>query len=105
MRDSELLLISFFFGSKLLSRGEGLLEHPLGPPRLMYRGPDSASDVCSGGPDAVDLVLLVHLCLNHVATEVHSSKCEDRQSAFAHVLRGSVWLTVAAKANPPIESD
>ena len=35
------------------------------------------------------LVLLLQLSLNHVATEVrgHSSRCGDRQSAFAHVRR------------------
>jgi hypothetical protein len=77
---------SFFFGSKLLSRGEGVLEYRLGPsPRSIDRG--SASDVFSGGPDAGDLILLVYLSLNHVATEVQASKCGDRQSAFAHVRR------------------
>jgi hypothetical protein len=29
---------SFFFDSKLLSRGEGVLEHRLGPPRSIDRG-------------------------------------------------------------------
>ena len=98
---------SFFFGSKLLSRGEVVLEHRLGPPRSIDRGPDSASDVFSGGPDAGDLVLLVHLSLNHVATGVHSSKCGDRQSTYAHIRRDATagpsghWLRVAAKATPP----
>ncbi len=58
-------------------------------------------------PDACDLVLLVHLSLNNVATEVHSSKCGDRQSAFAHVTRDATacpsghWSRVAAKATSP----
>ncbi len=38
------------------------------------RGPYSASDVFSGGPDAGYLVLLVHLRLNHVAAEVNVSR-------------------------------
>jgi hypothetical protein len=98
------LLLSFFFDSKLLSR---VLEHRLGPPRSIDRGADFANDVVSGGPDTGDLVLLVHLSLNHVATEVHVSKFGDRQSGFAYVRRevtagaSSHWLRVPAKATPP----
>jgi hypothetical protein len=100
-------LSALLFGSKLLSRGEGVLEHRLGPSRSIDRAPDSASDVFSGGPDAGDLVLLVHLSLNHVATEIQASKCEDRQSAFAHVRRDATagpsghWLRVTPEVTPP----
>ncbi len=71
-------------------------------------GPDSANDVFSGGPDACDLVLFVHFSPNHVATEVHYSKCGDRKSAFAHVRRDATaspsghWLRVATKATPQV---
>ncbi len=93
---------SFFFGSKLLSRGEGVLGHLWVHLGQSIGSPDSASDVFSGGPDAGDFVLLVHLSLNHVATEVQASKCGDRQSAFSHVRRDATagpsghWLRVAA---------
>jgi hypothetical protein len=44
--------ISFVFDSKLLYRGEGVLEHPRMCTPQSIGGPDSASDVFSGGPDA-----------------------------------------------------
>jgi hypothetical protein len=78
-----------------------LLEHCLGPPRSIDRV--SASVVFSGGPDACDFVLLVHLSLNHVA-QVYASKCRERQSAFAHVRRDATagpsdhWLRVSGYA-------
>ncbi len=77
-----------------------------GSPQL-FDCPDPASDVFSGGPDACDLVLLVHLSLNHMATEAHSYKRGDRQSAYAHARRDATagpsghWVRVAAKATPP----
>jgi hypothetical protein len=63
--------LSFFFGSKLLSRGDGVLEHRLGLHRSIDR--DSVSDVVRW-PGCLRLRLLVHLRLHHVATGVHSSK-------------------------------
>jgi hypothetical protein len=58
-------------------------------------------------PGAGDLVLLVHLSLNHVATELHCSNCGDRRSADAQFCRHATagpsghWLRVAEKATPP----
>ncbi len=81
------ILLSFTVLSCYL--GEGVR---LGPPGSIDRGPDSASHVFSGGPDACVLVLLVHLSLDYMATELDSPKCGDRQFADAHVRRngGSV---------------
>ncbi len=87
----------FYLFLLLLSREEGVLGHRLGPPRSIDSGVQTPRVIASVVARIPTTSSLVQLSVNHVATEVHASKCGERQSAFSQVRRDAT----AAKATPP----